>query len=529
VSRPRITRREWAWLSVIVAAGFVLRVWFLRVHAVIERDGTLFASVAESLARTGRLIDFTGATHAWFPPGYPALMVPLVLATGSAELGGRLTSLAAALATIVVVFLIGRRLASSPAGLLAAALTALYPALLQWSVSVHSESANALAICGVTLLALRVLERPGWLAIGALGALVGGAYLVRGEGLLLAATFVWIAGAWRWRGERWPVVTTRAVVFAAPVAIMVLPYVVYLHAVLGTWTLSGKLALHTALARWPQLGYEALVYSPDRPALPAPGAWARLVADLERYARNAIPFEGMLVESASLLVIALAAITVFAWLQPPRDVARGVFGCAFVPILIYPFFLVEPKWLEPFMPLVFVLTAQAVILLASLAPPRSRWIVVAGLAALLILRWSPRLIFPLRYTPAFEEVEQRWAGEWVRQHLGAKTTLMSRGPVAGYYAGARWVPLPLTDLAGVRAVARREGVTVLVLDELLIRRHRPSFVPLLFEPPPPWLTLVHEFDPFPARRVRIFTLARDVEGGPANHPDGPPRPFVPLE
>jgi hypothetical protein len=151
------------------------------------------------------------------------------------------------------------------------------------------------------------------------------------------------------------------------------------------------------------------VYSPVPPALPDPGLRALLAADVERYLRNAIRFEGMLVESASLLAVALAALGVLAWLRPPRRAARGILPCAFAPLLICPFFMVEPKWLEPSMPLLFVLTAEGIVLLASLVPDRRRWLVTGGITALLVLRWSPLLAFPIRYTPAFEEVEQRWA------------------------------------------------------------------------------------------------------------------------
>src|SRR5207247_8084396 len=115
-------------------------------------------------------------------------------------------------------------------------------------------------------------------------------------------------------------------------------------------------------------------------------------------------------------------------------------------------FLVEPKWLEPSMPIVFVLVGAGVVVAGSLAGHR-RWLVMTLITAALVLRWSPLLAFPLRHVSASEEIEQRWAGEWVRRHVGPGTTLMSRGPATAYHAAARWVPLPLVDLAGLRAVA----------------------------------------------------------------------------
>jgi len=129
-----------------------------------------------------------------------------------------------------------------------------------------------------------------------------------------------------------------------------------------------------------------------------------------------------------------------------------------------------------------------------------------GLGGLLAIRYTPQLSIPIRYVPSFEMVEQRDAGLWLRDRFGPGTTVMSRVPEIAYYARARWVALPYADTAGVMAAARRAGARFLVLDELTIRRRRPDLLPLLQQPPPPGLTLVHETDEFPERRVRVFAV-----------------------
>ena len=83
---------------------------------------------------------------------------------------GRAGCLVGAL-VIVVVGLLGRRVGGPRVGLIAAALTALYPHLLAADVSLMSESLYALVVGIVLLLAYRLMDRPTLAAGAALGGL----------------------------------------------------------------------------------------------------------------------------------------------------------------------------------------------------------------------------------------------------------------------------------------------------------------------------------------------------------------------
>jgi len=113
----RSTRAQ---LAGILLAGLGLRLLFLRVHQTIERDGVLYASVAEHLAGAGRLMDLRERYHTFYPPGYPALIAPVYALVGDSHRAGQIVSLTAGLALIVLVGLVGRRVGgervSSPPG-----------------------------------------------------------------------------------------------------------------------------------------------------------------------------------------------------------------------------------------------------------------------------------------------------------------------------------------------------------------------------------------------------------------------------
>jgi len=491
-------------LAGILAVGLGLRLLFLRVHQTIEGDGVLYASVAEHLAQSGRLMDVSWEYHTFYPPGYPALVAPVYALVGDSHRAGQIVSLAAGMALIALVWVLGRRLAGGSVGLIAAALTAIYPPLAHQAVSVHTESMYAALLCLSVLVGLELVERPsvGMSALG--GALVGALYLFRPEGLLLGAGVVWAVAIWIARGERPARIGARAAGFVLALSLLVVPYVAYLHQMRGAWLLSGK-GLSYRIAESPHEA-DAIAFGQPRP-------WQGLRTEgavlAERYLRNFFRQEGVIAEAMSILALGLAAVGLAGAVEwRKRLAAEGVVLGAFVPLLLYPAFEVVPRWTEPYMVVVFVYVARGIVWVAGQARIQGRSEAVAWLfVALLAVRYAPQLAIPLRYTPSFENVEQRAAGLWIRDRFGPGTTVMSRPPEIAYYARARWVKLPYRGISGVIAEARRAGVTFIVIDELHMRRLRPDLLPLLEGPPPPGLTLVHQTDEFPQRRVRVLAVA----------------------
>src|SRR5262245_55754718 len=149
---PTISRRtRWSLLA-ILAVGTVLRVvWALRMKEPVElRDPVLYLILGDHLAagdgfRYGFGPD-QGQT-AYYPPGYP-------LALGGAVWLARLVlpgtvsafdvavwlNVALSVATIGLVFVLGRRLAGTGVGLVAAAIWAVWPNLVFHSGIVLTET-----------------------------------------------------------------------------------------------------------------------------------------------------------------------------------------------------------------------------------------------------------------------------------------------------------------------------------------------------------------------------------------------------
>jgi 4-amino-4-deoxy-L-arabinose transferase-like glycosyltransferase len=111
--------------------------------------------------------------------------------TGLAELGGRspdaqrLTGTLFGAGTIATLGVLGRSLAGERAGLVAAGLAALYPALIAADGALMSESLFGLLVALSLLAAYRLLGNPTLGRAIALGLVAGLAALTRGEALLL--------------------------------------------------------------------------------------------------------------------------------------------------------------------------------------------------------------------------------------------------------------------------------------------------------------------------------------------------------
>ena len=199
-------------LAAIVLLAVGLRVLYALRYApdLGWGDGTTFHLLANLLADGHGFIgaqqyEFAGVTEptAEHPPLYPLLLAAfskLGLTTWTAH---RLVSCALGAAMVTAVGFLGRRVGGERAGLLAAAIAALYPLLIIQQGMVGSEALYALMVALTLLAAFRLLDRPSAGRAAALGGIIGLSALTRTEALLflplLTLPVVLLARERRWR------------------------------------------------------------------------------------------------------------------------------------------------------------------------------------------------------------------------------------------------------------------------------------------------------------------------------------------
>jgi hypothetical protein len=216
---PPLDRRTRWLLLAVVAVGAVLRIaWALRAESPVElRDPVLYLILGDNLAHGNGYSYGPGidqGTTAYYPPGYPLLLgavtwlVRLVL-PGAVDIFPVAIALNVVLsvATIPLVFVLGRRLVGRRVGLAAAAVWALWPNLVFHAGIVLTETLFLFLFVLMLIVALGdpgAARSPGRARVVTVGVLLGLCILVRPVSIVTAPVFLVLwwgnglrAAAWR--------------------------------------------------------------------------------------------------------------------------------------------------------------------------------------------------------------------------------------------------------------------------------------------------------------------------------------------
>jgi 4-amino-4-deoxy-L-arabinose transferase-like glycosyltransferase len=173
--RAPLTRSETRWLVGIVAVAAVLRVaWLVFAHVEAPTDylesGDQYSywyHANEIAAGRGYHSYITGEATAYYPIGYPAILAGLFWLTNHVPLVDPDLMLVAgafhvvvSVATVALTFVVGRRLLGPRAGLVAAALMAVFPNMIYQVTSLQLETTFVF----FTLAALAILVDHDWSA-----------------------------------------------------------------------------------------------------------------------------------------------------------------------------------------------------------------------------------------------------------------------------------------------------------------------------------------------------------------------------
>lgn len=536
--RPRGAARPSSPWPAFVAA-LVLRLGYALAKGPVGTDEALYLVLGHNLW-SGKGFTLVGAPHLIFPPLFPWILGAIERLVGDPEWASRALFIVAGAALVPIGHALARRTLGERAAGWAAWLLAVSPTLTSYVSSWFWGSMSeplflALAYGGwlaVVIAAEQVVARPtGAGALAALAALAGlafaGAYLTRPEGVayvLLGAAVLGLAGAAR--RERAAIVrgVLAASLVLATFAAASFPYVRYLHAHTGRWTLSAKsgVVLEMAFAMLGKdsfhrkdqldvLAYEALGFSArdvggDVPTLGfgEDGVAGRERGDsyfdvAKRDPRFAIEFA--LANAFDLIrtlpsrqvhplpLLALSAIGGVAAWRAGGARRRGAVqvAAAGMPVAAFVLYGILPRFLVPVVPALLLLAGAGLEACARWLDarfPEARVRTPGTLAAAALI--AALALFGIAKTAkarltASEPIEYRVVGEWARAHLPADAVLMCRKPEIAFYARRPMVALVAADPAALVDFARKRHVTHLVLDRYAVWGIRPA-LRRLFEP-----------------------------------------------
>ena len=218
-------------LAVIVAIGLALRV-DSALEPLDVRPGTdsaVYASVAEQLYEHQRFaLPGTASPYDW-SPGAPLFYAAVYYATGGVHPGAaRLVVALLGALTIILVFLLGRRLAGPLAGLAGAALFAIYPVTIFFSGKLMSEPLATLTLVGAVLSFFWAGDRGRhWAAWAVPGVLLGLTAFARPEYLAFVAVFAPLALIRGRRNDGWRRGLVAGGVLALAFALPIVPWTLH--------------------------------------------------------------------------------------------------------------------------------------------------------------------------------------------------------------------------------------------------------------------------------------------------------------
>ncbi|MBM3662109.1 MAG: hypothetical protein FJW94_04335 [Actinobacteria bacterium] len=230
-------RRFASWLAGIAVVALVVRVLFvlLRQSSVVLTTGDAFwYHFQAQLVADGRgflhpfdyFVDGVVAPGADHPPGFVLVLAALDVLGLSTPQGQRLVMCLVGTATVVLVGLLGRRLAGDRVGLVAAGIAALYPNFWINDGMLMVETVYMLASVVALIGCYAYLRRPGWGALLLTAVSVTVAGMHRPEALALFALMV-LPMVWGRRSLSVPLRFGHLVASAGVVVLAFAPWAAY--------------------------------------------------------------------------------------------------------------------------------------------------------------------------------------------------------------------------------------------------------------------------------------------------------------
>ena len=222
-------------LAAIVALGFGLR-----AYRVVEPLGTpgddsrAYYALSKALYVDGSYGDRNFRDSSDWSPGAPLLYAAGFYATGGAREGtGRIVEMLLGVAAIVVVFLLGKRIACRPAGLIAAFGVAVYPPFIHSTGALMSEPPAIFTLPAAVLAFLWASEQKrlrAWLLPGLLFGLTA---LIRPEYLVVGIAFAIFAAIRVGRARGWRPGIAGGALLVAAFLLPIVPWTIRNTVVLG--------------------------------------------------------------------------------------------------------------------------------------------------------------------------------------------------------------------------------------------------------------------------------------------------------
>ena len=422
-----------------------------------------------------------------------------------------LASVAGGLLVLPVYFLTrrayGRRVATC-----GAALVALHPLLIYYSTEVLTESAYTFFfICGV-LAGWQALSTKRARPYALAGLAFGACYLLKPEAIGFVVLLLALALVSGLKSIPRKSLLVNCLWLLACFLMLALPYLIYIRAETGTWTISAKLSGHM----WQGNRFGDRALSAGGGLLPGLSV---MFAQMAKALRSEYELLNLIFPPT---FIALAALGLFRSRWTGRRARYELYLLLFILATLagYAITLPNVRFFVPLVPLALGWVARGAVegekwfrqtssgMRKGKGRRSSRGLFMSFVVALLVLSMVPLFIYLMRGDKWGDYTGQRQAGLWIKEQVRGDhwPLIMSTAPISAFYADGGQIEIEDEDYAAFIARARQQRVDYILINERDIRQTQ--LWPLLYEDSAhPGLRLVYQQTNVPEHKILIYVLA----------------------
>lgn len=421
-----INQKEWLELTVLMIMAFCVRLFFLAFQGMAAADEAYYIQAGLNIL-AGKLYPAFGEAEAG-QPLFPLFLSLGLKITNDPVLAGRLLSIFISVLTLIPFHLALRSFCTQKEALWSDLVLVLVPFAVRYSVQAMTHSLFNFFL--VTLLFLifkaQKTENLKWGWVSGLAAL--GVYLTRVEGFVYVF-FILTGSIFLPRlGFRF------CCYFLLSFILGCLPFWIWLRMVHGSWQLmwiENSGALETFSRHWSNnLNNSFFYFAGERSLIASNSLEARAYFYFRELSKSYALLLPRVLPILIWIACGLGALKIFERTEH-RKFIFVLFLFGIFPVLFYPFFGIDPRYLAPSGVFFSMLAGPGIQEICEKIKTKSiGWICFAAL----LLNFVPgygQVIAAGRDAP----VEAKQMGEWIRRHITEPQVIMGSDKLPCFYAG----------------------------------------------------------------------------------------------
>ncbi len=508
---------------VLSLTGLIVRLLYYFLYAkdeVIGKDASTYVRLARHLAEG----DFAAGFDTFWTPFYPLLVAGVELFTNSLMLPTVIISIITGTLGVTATYFLVNQSYGKREAVIAAVIAIFYPHLLTATFAYGTENIYLLLLIFALITGWNGLTKNPLINFFVTGLLLGCAYLTRPEafGYLLFFAPVIFLKNFKEQGLFARNSLKSVAVLLLGFALLAAPYIIYIHNVTGTWSISPKFKAHIGGTQFSETEFDKN-FNPVPKSQPPPTE-----GRLKLFIKSVLFFTQVAHKSFPNLfppfLIIFVGLGLFRIKWNESRFQREIYLLTFcvLTVLGYIVTIVEVRYFYVLLPILFGWMACGIIEMEDWLRESLKHLSFGKIFANKYIFPALCLTFIAIYTLPlnsfmrssegawqFSQYEERNAGLWLKANTKKSPTVMASDFRPAFYAEGKFVPLYSDDINEVLAEAAEKQVDFLVIDERNIKEI-PQFSNLLNEPQnSPQLEVVYQKTEHEGYKIIIYRLSKD--------------------